>query len=151
MPTPLFPPLTIEVPSSAVSDSCLSSNGIGITLWVYIPKMSLVFLNTQIGVRSGSGTFDSMRTADRLISSSYKRHVSPLGKQYIWTILTTKSVGSSLNPGVRCGPSRQKRGVESKLYLTRTSLTLGLIPGTNISGRDTGWWYVLPIWIRPYW
>ena len=50
--TPLFPPLTIDVPSSAVSDSCLSSNGIGIIRWVYLPKMSLVFLNTQISVRS---------------------------------------------------------------------------------------------------
>ena len=151
MPTPLFPPLTIEVPSSAVSYSCLSSHGIGITLWVYIPKMSLVFLNTQIGVRSGSGTFDSMRTADRLISSSYTSHESLLGKQYIWTIFTTKSGGSSLNPGVRCGPSRQKPGVEAQFYLTRTPLSLRWIPGTNISGRDTGWRYVLPIWIRPYW
>ena len=149
--TSLFSLSTIEVLGSAVSDSCLSSNGIGIKRWVYLPKMSLVFLNTQIGVRSGSGTFDSMRTADRLISSSRKRHVSLLGKQYIRTIFTTKSRGSSLNPGVRCRLSRQRRGVESQFYLTRTPLSLRWIPGTNISGRDTGWRYVLPIWIRPYW
>ena len=44
--TPLFLSLTIEVPRNDVSDSFLSSNCIGILLWVFIPKMSLVFLNT---------------------------------------------------------------------------------------------------------